>query len=291
MTTLPDKFAAVLILLLSLHAGLARSDEADRALAAALSAETNHEFAAVEWRRLALRSGAGESSGYSWAAAYEYFRANRHDAAVRMLDRAEESSTNLTAAALLLRADSALERKDFQGADYYLEALSGCPAAADWKNYSSLRAAESRLRQGRFDEARTALDAYSPRDERRLAAVEGYVKGHDKSPELGGLLGAVLPGLGYAYSGEYGNATRSFVLNGIFIFGMARTARDESWGAFAGLSFFELAWYTGSIYGGVDAAYRFNQNRLENAVEDIRGNARFTPDFNAIPVVSLRFTF
>ncbi|MBN1558006.1 MAG: membrane protein insertion efficiency factor YidD [Lentisphaerae bacterium] len=78
-----------------------------------------------------------------------------------------------------------------------------------------------------------------------------------RSPRLGGILGLV-PGLGYAYSGEYANALRSLLLNGIFIWGMVETAGEEQWGGFAVISFFELTWYSGSIYGGIDAAHRFN---------------------------------
>ena len=43
---------------------------------------------------------------------------------------------------------------------------------------------------------------------------------------LGGILG-IIPGLGYAYSGEYSNAARSLILNSLFIFhhGQHRSAR------------------------------------------------------------------
>ena len=93
------------------------------------------------------------------------------------------------------------------------------------------------------------------------------------------------------YSGEYGNATRSLILNGLFVFGMIQTADDESWGAFSCLTLFELAWHTGSIYGGVDAAHRYNRHRLDETIEVIRGNASMRPDFSALPIVSLQYTF
>ena len=72
---------------------------------------------------------------------------------------------------------------------------------------------------------------------------------------FGGVLGLV-PGLGYAYSGEYANAVRSLILNSLFIWGMVETADDDQWGLFALVTFGEFTWYSGSIYGGIDAAHR-----------------------------------
>ena len=122
----------------------------------------------------------------------------------------------------------------------------------DWKNSA--------------DDARAALEG-DPNAE----ALERYLAGRDKSPRLGGLLG-IVPGLGYAYSGEYGNALRSLLLNGLFGWAMFATAEDDQWALFAVATFFELTWYTGSIYGGIDAAHRHNRERLDSAVREIRGD-------------------
>ena len=100
-----------------------------------------------------------------------------------------------------------------------------------------------------------------------------------------------MPGLGYAYSGEYANAARSLILNGLFMWGMAETADDDLWGAFAVLTFAEFTWYSGSIYGGIDAAHRHNERRLDGAVAEIRGERRLQPDFSAVPLVALKFEF
>jgi hypothetical protein len=101
----------------------------------------------------------------------------------------------------------------------------------------------------------------------------------------------MVPGLGYAYSGEYANALRSLILNGVFGFGMWHTAREEQWGAFGVITFCEFTWYSGSIYGGIDAAHRYNRERLEEAAEAIRGGADFEPDVAAWPLLRLKFTF
>ena len=121
-------------------------------------------------------------------------------------------------------------------------------------------------------------------------ALDIYARGHDKSPKVGGLLG-MIPGMGYMYAGEYGNGFRSIILNSLFIFGMVSTAQDDEWGAFAVITFFEFTWYSGSIYGGVDASHRYNRDRLESSISRINGDAGFEPDQRQLPALVLRFSF
>ena len=121
-------------------------------------------------------------------------------------------------------------------------------------------------------------------DADKLRLVEDYAAGSDKSPTVGGLLG-IVPGLGYAYSGEWSNMVRSMVLNGLFGWAMFECADREEWGLFAVTTFFELTWYTGSIYGGIDAAHRYNRERLENAAAALRD--RPVPSVGRAPGVPL----
>jgi hypothetical protein len=72
---------------------------------------------------------------------------------------------------------------------------------------------------------------------------------------------------------------------------MTQTADDEEWGAFAVISFFEITWYSGSIYGGIDAAHRHNQRRLDDCAAAINGHSAFEPDYATLPVVTLTFRF
>jgi len=123
-----------------------------------------------------------------------------------------------------------------------------------------------------------------------MEALDRYEQGRDKSPKVGGFLGLV-PGLGHLYAGEPGNALRSLLLNGLFIFAMADTAADEEWGAFAAVTFFELTWYTGSVYGGVDAAHRHNRNRLRACTKAVDGKSGFTLNTTQLPIVSLNIRF
>ncbi len=123
-----------------------------------------------------------------------------------------------------------------------------------------------------------------------LAALKAYERGRDKRPALGGVLG-MIPGMGYAYAGEYANAFRSVILNALFIYGMVDTAQNNHWGGFAVITFFEITWYTGSIDGGIDASHRYNQRRLERTLQEIEGDSRFQPEWEQLPTILLRYAF
>ena len=260
-------------------------------LARGLALEGDHAGAAVEFRRRGLEVGeAVARGGYFWASAYEYQQADRHEVSDRMLDSAEDAEPGLGVKALLLRAENTAAQKRWKEEAYYRQSILDGQAPEDMKRYTALRLAEARLRLGEIDEAREALQAAPGWNSVSMEALDEYVAGHDKSPKTGGLLG-MIPGMGYMYAGEYGNGFRSIILNSLFIFGMVSTAQDDQWGAFAVITFFEFTWYSGSIYGGVDASHRYNRDRLESCIDHVRGDASFEPDYEVLPSISLKFKF
>ncbi|MFH0920538.1 MAG: hypothetical protein V1913_09265 [Fibrobacterota bacterium] len=284
-----NKLSLLVITGLFLSNSLTFSDDSE--FAQILSRDGDHAGAAVEFRRLALSSNEAESrSGYFWASAYEYWKTEQFNITSKMLDAAENASDKAKTPGLLLRAESTRSEKKWPESAFYFKSLLGADTSSDMKTYASRGLAESSLRQNDLPSTREAL-ALSPADQAKaVQALDNYEAGRDKKPALGGLLGLV-PGLGYAYAGEYANALRSVILNSLFIFGMATTANDEQWGGFAVITFFEFTWYSGSLYGGIDASHRYNQRRLDDCVRDINGEASFSPDYERMPEVALKFTF
>ena len=271
-----------------------RAEDADsvtRELAAELAKEGSHEAAALEYRRLALMSdGEADRAGYYWAAAHEYWRGGSHELAARMLDRVEDTSDTLKGESLVLRAEAALSAEQPELAKFYIESLLDSQPAYSQKALACRRLARILISDGDVSGASQALqDSPSPHPQ-GLEALHRYEQGRDKSPKLGGFLGLV-PGLGHLYAGEPRNALRSLLLNGLFIFAMADTANDEEWGAFAAVTFFELTWYTGSVYGGVDAAHRHNRNRLRACTKAVDGKSGVTVNTAQLPIVSLSIRF
>ena len=227
--------------------------------------------AALEWRRLAADLGPGVESRHCLLLATDAYRQGGDlDRMGRMLERVDDvgAETGPSAVWLHLRLDESRER--WASAMLYAEELRD-KAAADGnealRRHAAGAFAADALRAGSPDEAREALAG----DPARLAALDAYLAGHDKSPRIGGLLGMV-PGLGYAYSGEWGNMVRSMLLNGLFGWAMVECAEHDEWGLFAVTTFFELTWYTGSIYGGIDAAHRHNRDRLDAVDRELRGD-------------------
>jgi hypothetical protein len=245
--------------------------------------------AAIEFRRIALRDGSAATRGAAyWYSAHEYWRLQQTDISGKMLDCAEDIDPGLASQVALLRAENARVARSWdEAAFHYQSVLRGKPSR-EMRAYAARNLAAAEVWKGSVPGAREALRLDGT--DTCQAALDAFDRGRDRSPFVGGLLGLV-PGLGYAYSGEYANALRSLLLNALFGFGLCETASREQWGPFAAIGFFEATWYSGSVYGGVDAAYRYNLNRRVSCDGALRGNAAFEPDWAELPLVQLRFRF
>ncbi|MGB3975234.1 MAG: tetratricopeptide repeat protein [bacterium] len=84
-----------------------------------------------------------------------------------------------------------------------------------------------------------------------------------KNPRLSGVLSAIIPGLGQAYSGRSRNALTSFLLNGLFIGAIAVAIDQKHYETAAVIGFFELGFYSANIYNAVNDAHKINQSAYE----------------------------
>ncbi len=270
------------------------ADKTTLKLASELLAEQDYTLAAVEFRRFAMESPkpASQSSAYLYAG-YAYLMNHSYVSAGEMLDRAEstDASSAYSAELILLNAENARMANDTDTALYFYDALTAESDQSAFQTFSLRRSAAIHLARGDPGAAQQNLER-SPVDESRsLQALETYANGKEKSPLAGGLWG-LIPGAGYWYSGEIANGFRSLILNSLFIYGMVDTAQDDQWGAFAIISFFELTWYSGSIYGGVDAAHRYNRDRLDSAVHAIESDMTYRPDPSLVmPLFKINIQF
>jgi hypothetical protein len=127
-------------------------------------------------------------------------------------------------------------------------------------------------RDRRFDRARTALNlaADDPLVAGDLQAcrqcVDAAAAFRPRSRSVAGAL-AVVPGLGYAYSGHWQTALVTAAILGLSGWGLAETVEDESYGTATVLGFFALTWYSGSICGSRQAAVRYNEAQLNRLLE------------------------
>ncbi len=287
---------SLLILLLLLGALLvpALADDLTFRLAQDLLKENSYELAGVEFRRFAMETEnkPAQSAAYLYSS-YAYLQAEQPGTVQEMLDRAEDADRAATypAELSLLNAENARLMHDSDTALYFYDLLSDDGESADFQTFARRRSAAIELARGDILAAHTHLEN-SPSDEAEsLQALEAYANGKDKTPLIGGLWG-LIPGAGYWYSGETANGFRSLILNSLFIFGLVSTAEEEQWGAFAAIAFFEVTWYTGSIYGGIDSAQRHNQERLGTAIDAIDGHTSYQPDPGiTAPIFKLKIMF
>jgi hypothetical protein len=73
-------------------------------------------------------------------------------------------------------------------------------------------------------------------------------------------MSAVIPGTGHFYTGRYRDGTLALLLNGAFLAAGIQAASTGHEAAAGLLLFFEAAWYSGAIYGAVNAAHKYNQD-------------------------------
>lgn len=256
--------------------------------------EGQPDLATVEFRRLAAESEAPSVQAVAYCyASYAALQANQASLAQTMVDRAEEADEafDYEGEITLLNGEIAHQQNNIESALYYYELLANTSTNHLLQTYSLRRAAALSMRSGNPTAAKTYLSKSPSASDAALTGIDTYLAGNDKSPTLGGWLG-LIPGAGYWYSGEWGNGLRSLILNSLFMYGMADTAEKDQWGAFGVITFFEITWYTGSIYGGIDAAHRYNRTRLDQSIEPIERNMNFRPDIEwNVPVFRLHMEF
>ncbi|MGI6495175.1 MAG: tetratricopeptide repeat protein [Kiritimatiellia bacterium] len=273
--TLPCALLSLLVPLAGMRAANAAGDSS---LAAALDFQATGDFAAaaLDYRRAAAEEDSAETRAHLYLAAAEaYRRTGRYDRMAKMLDRVDEevaeddAAVEIPLAWLRMAHDEA--RGDWPSAQLRAESFldrDGADASSGAGLPFLRHAAANALRAGDYPAARRHAAALP--DAAALESIDRHAAGRNRSPRLGGLLGLV-PGMGYAYSGEWGNMARSLLLNGLFGWAMVETASRDQWALFSAAAFFELTWYTGSIYGGIDAAHRANRDRLDAAAADVLG--------------------
>ncbi|MBI5788000.1 MAG: tetratricopeptide repeat protein [Candidatus Schekmanbacteria bacterium] len=93
-----------------------------------------------------------------------------------------------------------------------------------------------------------------------------------KSPGLASVLSMVLPGAGQLYAGRIQDAAMSFMLNGLFIWGITEAYSNDKKVTAGILLFFETGWYLGNIYSAANSAHKYNQELKKTQREEIKNN-------------------
>ena len=94
-----------------------------------------------------------------------------------------------------------------------------------------------------------------------------------KSPGVAGAL-AILPGGGYLYCNRPRDALISFLLNGGLIFAAYEAFDNEMYALGGVISFVEIGFYSGSIYGSISSAHKYNRDQDRRFVDRLRENLK-----------------
>ena len=91
-----------------------------------------------------------------------------------------------------------------------------------------------------------------------------------KNPTTAGVLSAVVPGLGHAYTERYKDGLVAFLLNGLFIWAAVESFHQDLNVLGGIISFLELGWYSGSIYSAVNSAHKYNRAAQDNFLRKLQ---------------------
>jgi tetratricopeptide (TPR) repeat protein len=96
---------------------------------------------------------------------------------------------------------------------------------------------------------------------------------HHKSPGVAGVL-AILPGGGYLYCNRPRDALISFLLNGGLIYAAYEAFDNEMYALGSVISFVEIGFYSGSIYGSVSSAHKYNRDQDRQFIDRLKENLK-----------------
>jgi TolA-binding protein len=116
------------------------------------------------------------------------------------------------------------------------------------------------------------IDATSPLFPSSRALADAARVGEElprKSPALAGFMSAVIPGTGYFYTGRWRDGTVALLLNGAFLAAGLEAVSAGNEAAAGLLLFFEAAWYSGAIYGAVNATQKYNLDLEERWLQGL----------------------
>ncbi|MFC1811347.1 tetratricopeptide repeat protein [Thermodesulfobacteriota bacterium] len=134
---------------------------------------------------------------------------------------------------------------------------------------------------GAWEKARRSFDKISEQNRnkymlKRLSdELDTTVSIPKKSPGLAGIL-SVIPGAGFLYCGRYQDALIAFLLNGGLIYAAYESFDEELYALGGIISFVELGFYTGNIYGAVNSAHKYNRSKTRQFIENLKLNSKIS---------------
>jgi tetratricopeptide (TPR) repeat protein len=127
------------------------------------------------------------------------------------------------------------------------------------------------LSQGNGEQAAAAFAAISPFPQQGplTEAARSWGALPRKSPLLAGVL-SLVPGAGHVYLGQPAVGLAALAWNGLFSYALYESIRADQVGVAVLLGALELLWYSGTVFGAVSGAHKYNRDVRQEALNALR---------------------
>jgi tetratricopeptide (TPR) repeat protein len=247
--------------------------------------EGDYEGAVREYKRFLFffpRSARSEEALLKIARSY--FRGQKWEEALSACDGLiqKNPAPPLKAEAFLVRGDLLAVKRQYPEARISFQKAREVSPGTRAADEAQFQIARTYMREEKWKEAADEFRKMD-KDSQLYPKSNSFAQGLDriqtvpqKSPAAAGVLSAVLPGAGQAYSEEYGRAAISFLLNGLFIWGMVESFRHDRYVVGGILTVFELGWYSANILNAVNSAQKYNRKKTQDYIEGLERENRFS---------------
>lgn len=198
----------------------------------------------------------------------------------RIVERYPESRSAVRAG--FESASCLLDMNEHEEAKAFLLKMAETASSSDIRDEAVYRMVWIELTHARFPEAARLAAQIGPigKERYRIPDLQERLEQAGsipkKDPALAGFL-SVLPGGGYAYCERYRDTAVAFLLNVAFVAATVEAFREgnAALGCLAG--FVGSGFYMGNIYGGINAAEKYNRNALRMFIERTVSDYRMNP--------------
>lgn len=211
-----------------------------------------------------------------------YYSERQYSNAIRSfteLTEREAVGSDFHARAFFMTAESQLHMGRRLSALATLHNLVTLSNNTDVRDEAYYRIAWVFLETAEWEKAQSYFHKISPRNQVKyhsadlIRDLEDAEDIHHKSPGVAGVL-AVLPGGGYLYCNRPRDALISFLLTGGLGFA-AYEAFDNDMYALGGvISFVGIGFYSGSIYGSISSAHKYNRDQDRRFIDRLKENLK-----------------
>lgn len=140
------------------------------------------------------------------------------------------------------------------------------------------------LSQGHGEQAAEAFAAVTPFPQQGplTEAARRWGTLPYKSPVLAGVL-SVVPGAGHVYIGQPVVGLAALAWNGLFAYALYESIRAGQPGVAVLLGALELLWYSGTVFGAVSGAQKYNRDVRQEALDALRARYPDRPTSWPVP--------